>query len=113
MTKADRLSFVAYYLSKYDMKGVKRLGYENRRQAMREMSRKLGSDNEYMKRRRDEFDVLTGSHRRGQCNRPPLPAVEDYHLKFQGIGFEEYTGRIIQLLIDAEDFLTENCSVSW
>ena len=113
MTKSDRLSMVAYYLSKFDMDGVKRLGYENRSQAMRELSRKLGSDNEYMKRRRDEFDVLTGSHRRGQCNRPPLPSVMEYHLQFQGIGFEEFTGRIIQLVIDTEDFQPENQIVSW
>ena len=103
MTKVDRLSMVAYYLSKFDMNAVKRLGYENRSQAMREISLKLGSGNEYLKRRRDEFDVLTGSHRRGQCNRPPIASVEDYHRMFCGIGFDEFTGRIIQLLIDVED----------
>ena len=105
MTKADRLSLVAYYLSKFDMEAVKRLGYHNRSQAMRDLSHKLGSDNEYIKRRRDEFDVLTGSHRRGQCNRPPLPSVETYHLQFRSIGFEEFTGRVIQLICDAQDFL--------
>lgn len=87
--------------------------YENRSQAMRELSRKLGSDNEYMKRRRDEFDVLTGSHRRGQCNRPPLASVEEYHLQFQGIGFDAFTGRIVQLLIDAEDLYPELQTLSW
>lgn len=102
MTKSDKLSVVAYYLSKYDMDAVKRLGYENRSQAMRDISHKLKSENEYLKRRRDEFDVLTGSHRRGQCNRPPLPSVMEYHLQFQGIGFEEFTERVIQLLSDAQ-----------
>ena len=113
MTKSDKLSMVAYYLSKFDMDGVRRLGYENRSQAMRELSRKLGSDNQYMKRRRDEFDVLTGSHRRGQCNRPPLPSVEEYHLQFQGIGFDEFTGRIVQMLIDEEETNPANHSVTW
>ena len=101
MTKADRLSLVAYYLSKFDMQAVERLGYSNRSEAMRVISRELGSDNEYLKRRRDEFDVLTGSHRRGQCNRPPVPSVVEYHEQFKNISFEEFSGRVLQLLSDA------------
>ncbi len=104
MTKTDRLSLVAYYLSKFDLQAVERLGYSTRAEAMREISARLGSDNEYLKRRRDEFDVLTGSHRRGQCNRNPTPAVLQYHEQFKEIGFEKFTGRIIQLLCDAPDF---------
>lgn len=103
MTKTDRLSLVAYYLSKFDVKAIERLGYVTRSEAMRDMSLRLGSDNEYIKRRRDEFDVLTGSHRRGQCNRQPTPAVLEYHETFKDIGFEEFTGRVIQLLCDAPD----------
>lgn len=104
MTKSDRLSLVAYYLSKFDMEAVERLGYSNRSGAMRIISRKLGSDKEYLKRRRDEFDVLTGSHRRGQCSRPPLPSVVEYHEEYKSIiGFEEFTGRVIQLLCDTPD----------
>ena len=101
MTKADRLSLVAYYLSKYDIKAVERLGYVTRTEAMRDISLRLDSDNGYIKRRRDEFDVLTGSHRRGQCNREPTPAVLEYHEQFKNIGFDEFTGRVIQLLCDA------------
>ncbi len=101
MTKADRLSLVAYYLSKFDMQAVERLGYSNRSEAMRIISRELGSNNEYLKRRRDEFDVLTGSHRRGQCNRPPVPSVVEYHEQFKNISFEEFSGRVLQLLSDA------------
>ncbi len=107
MTKADRLSLVAYYLSKFDMGAVERLGYCNRSEAMRIISKQLGSDNEYLKRRRDEFDVLTGSHRRGQCNRPPAPSVEEYHEKFKNLSFDEFTGRVTQLLEDASDFNQE------
>ncbi len=103
MTKADRLSLVAYYLSKFDMQGVEKLGYSNRSEAMRIISAKLGSNNEYLKRRRDEFDVLTGSHRRGQCNREPTPAVIEYHEEYKDIDFDEFSGRIIQLLHDASD----------
>ncbi len=103
MTKADRLSLVAYYLSKFDMDAVERLGYSNRSEAMRIISRQLGSDNEYLKRRRDEFDVLTGSHRRGQCNRPPVPSVEEYHEQFKNLSFDEFTGRVVQLIIDCPD----------
>lgn len=76
MTKTDRLSLVAYYLSKFDLRAVERLGYVTRTEAMRYMSLKLDSDNEYIKRRRQEFGVLTGSHRCGQCNRQLIFALQ-------------------------------------
>ena len=71
------LSIIAYYLSEFDMKAVNALGYANRSIAFKEISIAMGKPNNYLKRRRDEFDVITSSQRRGQCNRPVLPAVQE------------------------------------
>lgn len=59
------LSVIAYYLSEYDMKAVKELGFRTRQEAFNEISIIMGRENNYLKLRRDEFDVLTSSNRKG------------------------------------------------
>lgn len=90
------------------MEAIERLGYCNRSEAMKIISHKLGSDNEHLKRSRDEFDILTENHRRVQCNRLPVPSIVEYHEQFKNISFEEFTGRVIQLICDALD-LDKKC----
>ena len=72
------LSIIAYFLSEYDMKAVMMLGYSNRSQALSEISKIFGKDNNYLKLRRDEFDALpiSSSNRKGWNNRIPVKAVE-------------------------------------
>ncbi len=79
LTDNMKLSYCAYFLSKYDMKAVEFLGYKTKNGAMIGISKTLGKENNYLKRRRDEFDVLTGSHRKGQRNRLPTPIVLEIH----------------------------------
>ena len=64
------LSVIAYYLSKFDMKAVRSLGYKTRTEAFIAISEIMGRPNNYLKLRRDEFDVLTDSTRKGWHNRP-------------------------------------------
>ena len=85
------LSIIAYYLSEYDMRAVETLGYPNRSVAFSEISNVMCKPDNYLKRRRDEFDVITSSHRRGQCNRPVLPAVKAIFDEFHNFAFEEIT----------------------
>ena len=63
-----KISIIAYYLSKFDMDAVRALGYENFSKAFEGTSSRFGKNNNYMKLRRDEFDVLTGSSRKGGIN---------------------------------------------
>lgn len=93
-----KLSVIAYYLSKFDMEAVKKLGYSNRNEAMRNISLIIGSGNNYLKLRRDEFDVLTGSHRRGYANRKPIPSVLDIHNQLKDITFDDFTNIVAQFL---------------
>jgi hypothetical protein len=54
-----KISIIAYYLSKFNMDAVRELGYENYSRAFEGLSQRFGKNNNYMKLRRDEFDVFT------------------------------------------------------
>ena len=93
-----KLSCCAYFLSKFDMQAVEVLGFSTRDEAMISMSKTLGKENNYLKRRRDEFDVLTGSHRKGQRNRPPVSDVLRIHQELKDFSFQELADRVQQIL---------------
>lgn len=65
---------------------------------MRSISLIIGSANNYLKLRRDEFDVLTGSHRRGYANREPIPSVLEMHNQLKDITFGDFTDIVTQFL---------------
>ena len=100
-----KLSICAYFLSKFDMKAVNYLGYQTRNEAMLSISKILEKNNNYLKRLRDEFDVLTNSHRKGQRNRKPRPAVEKSHQELRAFEFRELA-RIVQQIINIPDAFT-------
>lgn len=104
-----KLSVIAYYLSKFDMEAVKALKYPNRSDAISAISSKIGSGNSYLKLRRDEFDVLTGSHRRGYANRKPTKDVLNFHNQLKNISFEDFTAIISQLIVQSSPALA-NCA---
>ena len=97
-----KISIIAYYLSKFDMDAVRALGYENYSRAFEGISSRFGKNNNYLKLRRDEFDVLTGSSRKGWHKRPPIPTVVLLHNDLKNYDFEELT-RIVQALILESD----------
>lgn len=93
-----KLSIIAYYLSKYDLKATRELGYKNRTDAISDISTKLGNGNNYLKLRRDEFDVLTGSHRRGYANREPIRSVLELHNHLKDISFQDFSTIVSQFI---------------
>lgn len=93
-----KLSICAYFLSKFDMQAVEFLGFNTRDEAMVNISKKIGKENNYLKRRRDEFDVLTGSHRKGQRNRPPVADVLRMHQELKNLSFQELSDRVQKIL---------------
>lgn len=92
------LSIIAYYLSKYDIEGVQKLGYRTRTSALQELSALFGHPNAYLKLRRDEFDVLTGSSRKGWRNREPASDVLRLASFLSNYDFDELT-EIVQQYI--------------
>ncbi len=95
-----KLSVIAYYLSKFDKDAVHKLGYDTFSGAFDDISLKFGKPDSYMKLRRDEFDVLTGSARKGWHKRPPAPGVVLMHNELKNYTFDELTGIVEDLMND-------------
>lgn len=85
------LQMFAYYLSKYDLEAVKALGCTSRSEAMHMISVAFYQENNYLKLRRDEYDVITGSHRKGWRNRKPTDTVLKYAAYYSRFSFEQLT----------------------
>jgi hypothetical protein len=82
------------YLSKYDLAGLKKLGFESFVEAFNVIGYALGSKPASIKNYRDEFDPLFPNRRKGWHKRP----TRDYCLavfeEYSGLDFESFTGLI-------------------
>ncbi|MBR4472113.1 MAG: HNH endonuclease [Oscillospiraceae bacterium] len=98
------LSIIAFYLSEFDMDAVNALGFKNRTEAISTISAKVGSGNNYLKLRCDEFDALpdSSSSRRGWRNRPPIKEVVEMASYLRQFSFAELTGIVQSLIENAE-----------
>ena len=85
-----KISIIAYYLSKFNMDAVRELGYENYSRAFEGISQRFGKNNNYMKLRRDEFDVFTGGSRKGWHKRAPIQSVVLMHNDLKNYDFEQF-----------------------
>lgn len=103
------LSLIAYYLSKYDMDAVHKLGYQTRTEALREISALFGHANAYLKLRRDEFDVVTDSRRKGWRNREPAKIVAQLAAVLDQYSFDELS-QMISGLVNARGMNKNNPS---
>ena len=94
----EKKSFVAYYFARFNEDARNALGYRTFKFAFSDISVKLGGpDNEYLKQRRDEFDVFY-PWRKGFCNRSVATAVSNYHRQWKDIAFDEFTQKIKRML---------------
>jgi len=100
----SKLSVCAYFLSKFDMQAVKSLGYATRTEAMTNISLKLGKENQYLKRRRDEFDVFMDNSRKGQHNRKPTLAVKNYHEELRDLSFKDFEDKVKRIIDEQERY---------
>ncbi len=97
------LSIIAYYLSEYDMKAVCELGYKTRTDAIKEISCLIGRANNYLKLKRDEFDVITSSSRKGWRNRLPSKDVVELYSKYSLKSYEEVTDEVKTIIKRAKE----------
>lgn len=97
-----KLSVIAYYLSEYDDKAVKELGYKTKTEAFNEISSLMGKENNYLRLRRDEFDVLTSSRRKGWRNRPPIKDVEELYNILSVKTYDQITTEVKKILFEAK-----------
>lgn len=101
------LSIIAYYLSEYDMAAVKALGYRTRKEALDTISIVFGKENNYLKLRRDEFDVLTSSPRRGWCNREVAQDIKKIYDELHSLSFNELTVKVEKIISSAQEKIND------
>lgn len=89
METSKIMDIFAYFLSEYDMEAVKALGYETQIDAFNAIAEQFGKKGSYLRRLRDEYDVVTSSPRRGQCNRPPRQRIVETKNYLSQFSFDE------------------------
>ena len=92
------MDIFAYYFSEYDMDAFSALGFENRTQGMRKIAAAFEMKMNYIKRLRDEYDVVTSSTRNGQRNRAPRKRIEETAKRLSLLSFEEITDLVKSLI---------------
>lgn len=93
------LDIIAYFLPKYNMDAFSSLGYSSQRKGFIEIAGAFGKKESYLRRLRDEYDVVTGSYRNGQCNRPPRQRIVDITKYLDKFFYNELL-QLVQAFID-------------
>ena len=107
---ADISDILAYYLSEYDMAAFNELGYKNRSQGFEGLGKIIGKKKNYMKRLRDEYDVVTSSYRSGQKNRDPRPRIIETKNYLSVLSYDELTELVHSLLNNTQNITAADTS---
>lgn len=107
MDKTKLMYIIAYYLSEYDMDAVNKLGFNSRSEAFKQIGQIFGKNNNYLKRLRDEYDVVTSSSRNGQCNRPPRERIIKTASHMKQFSFDEITDIVSSIISNTTEVLPE------
>lgn len=102
------LDILAYYLSEFDSGAFSFLGYDTQSKGFDNLSKVFGCKSSYIRRLRDEYDVVTNSTRHGQRNRPPRKRVLETKARLQTYSFEELSEMILAFIENAH-----SDSVKW
>ncbi len=89
MKEKSIIDIIAYYISEHEIKALPRLGYETQAECFRALGIIFGVKDSYIRRLRDEYDVVTSNPRNGQKNRPPRERITRYKNYFKSYSFEE------------------------
>jgi hypothetical protein len=100
---------VAYYLSKFDMTAIKRLGYGNTTETFDNVGHKLSVKRNTVKNMRDEFDAIHDNPRQGWYQRPLRPSREYVVDKFKYLTEKELYNIIIEILDNNEFRISNRC----
>ncbi len=102
MDNTKALDVIAYYLSEYDLKAVEQLGYESRKGAFDAIAILFGKSGNYLKRLRDEYDIVTNSYRNGQRNRAPRERINSVAADLKKYSFEKLTETVENVIANAK-----------
>jgi hypothetical protein len=90
----EKLILTGLYLSKYDMAGVRKLGFESFVEAFNVIGYALGSKPASIKNYRDEFDPLVSNRRKGWHKRPIRNYCLAVYRDYDTLDFESFTSLI-------------------
>jgi hypothetical protein len=90
----DKLILAGLYLSKYDLHGLKRLGFDSFLEAFNVIGYALGSKPASIKNYRDEFDPLFPNRRKGWHKRVTRSYCLAVYEQYNSLDFESFTGLI-------------------
>lgn len=93
---------VAYYLSRFDRKGVENIGYKSFNEAFEKSAQCLGVKANYIKLNRNEFDVAH-PHRKGWRNRAMALSIINTINSLQDIDEPTLRGIILDILAKREN----------
>ena len=100
-TSRDKLVLAGLYLSKFDMVGVRHLGFESFTEAFNVIGYALGSKPASIKNYRDEFDPQNSNQRKGWHKRPMRPYCREIFEKCNQLELEVFT-KLLQSFLDTE-----------
>lgn len=100
------MDIFAYYLSEYDLDAFKTLGYNSQSAGFDAISSMFGKKSSYLRRLRDEYDVVTNSNRKGQRNRAPRARIEETARYLSFFSFDELTDMVKALVDNAHSVET-------
>ena len=98
---------LAYYLSEYDMMAFEELGYRTRTEGFNKLGDLIDKKPNYLKRLRDEYDVVTSSTRNGQKNREPRQRITEVAKYMSGFSYEEITSMVKVMLGKDTDIIPD------
>lgn len=99
MERQKIMDIIAYYLSEFDTQAFQSLGFTTQTAGFNAIAPLFGKKSSYLRRLRDEYDVVTNSVRRGQCNRSPRERITSTKEKLEKFSFKELTD-IVKALIE-------------
>lgn len=102
------LDIIAYYLSEYDVRAFHELGHETQSEGFRKIGERFQKKDSYLRRLRDEYDVLTSNHRNGQRNRPPRKRIINTCQYLSGFTFEELTDMVRAFIESGTGYVTSD-----
>ncbi len=91
MERQKIMDIIAYYLSEFDAQAFQELGFTTQTAGFSAIASLFGMKSSYLRRLRDEYDVVTNSTRRGQCNRPPRERIISTRNQLEKFSFMELT----------------------
>jgi len=90
----EKLILTGLYLSKYDLVGLKKLGFESFVEAFNVIGYAMGSKPASVKNYRDEFDPLFPNRRKGWHKRPLRDYCRKVFEEYKDLDFETFTAVI-------------------